>query len=92
MAFMNEDVAKELKITEEQTGKMRDAMQDLRDSAQGGGGAGGFAAMREKMNAKVMEILTDDQKAEYKEMLGEPFDISQLQMGGPGGGRRGGGN
>ena len=92
MAFMNEDVAKELKITEEQTGKMRDAMQALRDSAQGGGGAGGFAAMREKMNAKVMEILTDDQKAEYKKMLGEPFDISQLQMGGPGGGRRGGGN
>jgi hypothetical protein len=90
MALMNEDVAKELKITEEQTGKMRDAMQALRDSAQGGGGAGGFAAMREKMNAKVMEILTDAQKAQYKEMQGAAFDVSKLRMGGPGGERRGG--
>ena len=29
------------------------------------------------MNAKVMEILTDDQKAKYKELLGEPFDVVQ---------------
>ncbi len=94
MAFMNEDVVKELKITEEQTGKMRDAMQALRDAGQGGGGGGpgGFAEMREKMNAKMMEILTDEQKTQYKAMLGEPFDMSQLRMGGPGGGRRGGGN
>ena len=50
--------------------------------------------MAEKMNAKVMEILTDEQKAKYKEMLGEPFDVSQIQMGfgggAGGGGRRGG--
>jgi hypothetical protein len=93
MAFMNEDVVKELKITEEQTGKMRDAMQAMRDAGQGGGGGPGrWAEMREKMNAKMMEILTEEQKTQYKAMLGEPFDMSQLRMGGPGGGRRGGGN
>ncbi|MHB0960124.1 MAG: hypothetical protein ACYC6N_07520 [Pirellulaceae bacterium] len=92
MGLMNEDVAKELNITEEQRNKMRDAMRDLRESAQADGGPGGFAEMREKMNAKVMEILTDEQKAQYKEMQGEPFDVAQLRMGGPGGGRRGGGN
>jgi Spy/CpxP family protein refolding chaperone len=91
MAIMSEDVSKELKITEEQTGKMRAAMQEMRDARQGGGGGPeGFAEMREKMNAKVMEILTDAQKAQYKEMLGPAFDISKLRMGGPGGGRRGG--
>lgn len=91
MALMNEDVAKELKITEEQTGKMRDAMREMRDAGQGGGGdQAARAEMREKMNAKVLEILTDDQKAQHKKMLGDAFDVSKLQMGGPGGGRRSG--
>jgi Spy/CpxP family protein refolding chaperone len=91
MALMNEDVAKELKITEEQTGKMRDAMREMRDAGQGGGGdQAARAEMRKKMNAKVMGILTDDQKAQHKKMLGDAFDVSKLQMGGPGGGRRSG--
>jgi Spy/CpxP family protein refolding chaperone len=96
--IMNQDVAKELGITEEQTTKIREAMTALREEMQGGGGGGpgAFAAMAEKGNAKVMEILTDEQKAKYKEMLGEPFDVSQIPMGfgggagGAGGGRRGG--
>ncbi|MHB8972830.1 MAG: hypothetical protein ACYC3X_18030 [Pirellulaceae bacterium] len=94
MAFMNDDVAKELKITDEQSGKMRDAMQAMRDAGQGGGGGQeARAEMRKNLTAKVMEILTDAQKAQYKEMLGAAFDVSTLRMGGPGGpggGRRGG--
>ena len=87
MAFTNEELAKELKITKEQTDKIEKVMQEMRDAMQGGGGgAGGFAEMREKMNAKVMEILTAEQKTEYKKMLGKPFDLSQLRMGGPRGG------
>jgi Spy/CpxP family protein refolding chaperone len=93
-AVTDEEAAKELKITDEQKTKIEKVMQEMRDAMQGGGGGGpgAFAEMREKINAKVMEILTDEQKAKYKEMLGKPFDTSQLRMGGPGGERRGGGN
>ena len=92
MAFMNEDVAKELGITEEQQGKMREAGQavreEMRDAAQGGGQEA-MAKMMEKLNAKMMELLTDKQKATFKEMVGKPFDIAQLRggRGGRGGGR-----
>jgi len=89
----DEELAKELSLTEEQTSKIRQTVQTLRESMREvGGGGGGFAEVREKMNAEVMKVLTDDQKAKYKELLGEPFDVSQLRRGGPGGQRRGGGN
>lgn len=87
MVVMNEEVAAELKITEEQQGRLREAMQELFQSGQGGG-PNAFAEMREKGMAKLMEILTDDQKAVYKKMAGEPFDMSQLRMPGRGGGQR----
>ena len=86
---MNEELAKELSVTEEQTTKIRGAVQEMRESMRDAG-PGGFAQMGEKMNAKVMEVLTDAQKAKYKEMCGEPFDVAQLRRGGPGGARRGG--
>jgi hypothetical protein len=84
---MNEEAATELKITDEQRTKVGDALRELRQSGQGGG-PGAFAEMREKGLAKLMEILTDDQKAAYKKMAGEPFDMSQLPMPGRGGGQR----
>lgn len=95
IVIMDEAIAKELGVTEEQTTKIREAMRTLREELQSSGGGGGPAEMMEKSNAKVMEVLTDEQKAKYKEMLGEPFDVSQIQMGfgggpGGGGGRRGG--
>ncbi|MCU0961183.1 MAG: hypothetical protein MUF48_13870 [Pirellulaceae bacterium] len=84
---MNEEMAAELKITEEQQTKVREGLRDLWQSAQGGG-PGAFAEMREKGLAILMEVLTDDQKAVYKKMAGEPFDLSQLPMPGRGGGQR----
>jgi Spy/CpxP family protein refolding chaperone len=95
-AITIKEVAEELGITEEQSTKIREAMTALREEMMsgGGGGPGAFAEMAEKMNAKLMEQLTDEQKAKYKEMLGETFDVSQIQMGFGGGagsgGRRGG--
>lgn len=85
----DEEFAKALSITDEQKEKIEKALQELRESSRDAG-PGGFAEMREKSNAKVMEILTDEQKAKYKELLGQPFDTTQIRMGGPGGGRRGG--
>ena len=88
---MSEELAKELSITEEQTEKIREACRKCA-SPCGTRAPAGLPKWREKMNAKVMEILTDEQKAKYKEMLGEPFDVAQLRDGRPGRWRRRGGN
>ncbi len=97
-AYMDEEVAKKLDITEEQQEKMqaaqREAFQEMRDAASGDERPGpeAMAKMREKLEAKVKELLTDDQQAKYKELVGKPFDTAQLmQRGGPGG-RGGRGN
>ena len=90
MAIAGDELVKELKITDDQKTKIGTVMQEMRDAMQGGGGAGGFAEMREKINAKVMEILTAEQKTKYKELCGKPFDVAKLRPAGPGGQRRGG--
>jgi hypothetical protein len=91
-ALMSEEVAKELKITEEQRETMRlaqrDVFQEIRAAMQEGERPDReqLTKMMEKANAKMMELLTDDQKAAYKKMVGKKFDVSLLRMGG----RRGG--
>jgi hypothetical protein len=40
------------------------------------------------MTAKAMEILSADQKAKLEALKGPAFDVSKLQMRGPGGGGR----
>ncbi len=91
-ALMDEDVAKKLEITDAQKENLqaaqREAMQEMRDAGQPGPET--FAKMREKMEAKVKEVLTEKQQATLKEMAGKPFDTAALR-GGPGG-RGGRGN
>ena len=92
------EIAKELKITSEQTDKvkglveasrseMREAMADAN---------GDRAAMTEAMTkirkatqAKALALMTPEQTAKYKELAGESFEMPAM-MGG--GGRPGGGN
>ena len=87
--LMDESIAKELGVTDDQVAKLQSAMQEMRGQGQGGGG--NFAEMRAKMTAKAMEILNADQKAKLEAMKGPAFDLSKLQMRGPGGGRPGAG-
>ena len=82
--LMDEFVAKELGVTDEQVSKLQSAMQEMR---QGGGGSSP-GEMRAKMTAKAMEILTTDQKSKLEALKGPAFDVSKLQMRGPGGGGR----
>ncbi len=93
-SFANPEVAKELKLTDDQQKKIKDiqeaAQQEQRKLFQGGGGD--REAARKKMqeirkatNDKVMGVLTADQKAKWKEMTGEPF---KGQLNPFGGGRR----
>ena len=85
-ALMDETLAKELSITEDQVAKFQSAMQEMRQGGAGGGGNPG--EMRAKMTAKAMEILSADQKAKLEALKGPAFDVSKLQMRGPGGGGR----
>jgi Spy/CpxP family protein refolding chaperone len=106
-AFSDEEIAKELKITEAQSSKIKGIMEEYaKDSKElgggfGGGGKGGggkgfdkekFAEnqkKREKLTKAAMadidDALTDDQKKQWKEMTGAPFDTTKLR-GGFGGG------
>jgi hypothetical protein len=85
-ALMDESLAKELSITDDQVTKLQSAMREMRQG--GGGGGGNPGAMRAKMTAKAMEILNADQKAKLEALKGPAFDVSKLQMRGPGGGGR----
>ncbi|MBX9584938.1 MAG: hypothetical protein K2X87_31930 [Gemmataceae bacterium] len=78
-----------------------DLQKDMREmfggGGKGGGGKGGFDPERmaenqkkmEKLNkaalGEVQDVLTDDQKAKWKELVGDPFDTSKLNQfgGGP---------
>ena len=82
--LMDESIAKELSVTDDQVTKLQSAMRDMRQ----GGGAGNPGEMRAKMTAKAMEILDADQKAKLEALKGPAFDVSKLQMRGPGGGGR----
>lgn len=88
-ALMDADVAKELAVTDDQVQKLQDAMQSMRGQFQGGGG--NFAEMRKQMLDKAMGILSPEQKTKLEALRGPAFDLSKLQMRGPGGGRQGGG-
>ena len=85
--LMDESIAKELSVTDDQVTKLQSAMREMRQG--GGGGGGNPGEMRAKMTAKAMEILNADQKAKLEALKGPAFDISKLQMRGPGGRRPG---
>ena len=82
--LMDESIAKELSVADDQVTKLQSAMRDMRQ----GGGAGNPGEMRAKMTAKAMEILNAEQKAKLEALKGPAFDVSKLQMRGPGGGGR----
>lgn len=80
-ALMDETVAKELGITDDQVSKLQAAMQSMR-----GQGGGDPAEMRRTMYTKALEMLSPEQKTKLEALRGAPFDTSKLQMRGPGGG------
>jgi hypothetical protein len=85
----NEEIAKELKITDEQKDKIRDiqmkSFEELRDLGRDEEAAKKRQEVMKATNEKVMGLLTDEQKAKLKEMQGEPF---KGEIASPFGGRR----
>ena len=98
-AFMNPSVVKALKLTDEQkekitalNGEQREEMQNM--FSNGGGGDPAemqkkMATMRKEFLTKAVAVLTDDQKKEWKEQTGDPFEFpAQAGFGGRGKGKR----
>lgn len=84
-AFSNEKVAKELKITDDQKDKFKtineELQKDTRELFQGGFGADTqkkMQSLREEALDKCVELLTADQRKQWKEMIGEKFDLAKL--------------
>jgi hypothetical protein len=85
-ALGQDDVRKELKITQEQMKKFMAVVQDLHKQveplvkqAQSGGNPEEIRPKIEQLrkdHARQLEdILTDDQKKQWKELLGPPFEL-----------------
>jgi Spy/CpxP family protein refolding chaperone len=104
-AFSEPEVQKHLKLTDDQQEKLKtiaeDAGKEMRSLFQGGGRGGNpeearkkMAELRKETMDKAMSVLNADQKAQWKEMTGEPFEVRFEGQGGGRGGRggRGGAN
>ena len=101
----DEELIKALNITEEQKKKIEEIRTANRPSfgggnggkggQPGGGGAGGFERFQEQQketDAKIMDVLTAEQKVSYETMKGKKFDMPRptFGQGGAGGTRPGG--
>jgi hypothetical protein len=94
-AFMSPAVEKALKLTDEQKEKVRGFQGEMGEEMRGLFGGGGdpqdaakkMAALRKEFTAKGVAILTDDQKKEWKELTGEPFEFPAVPFGGGRGGK-----
>lgn len=105
-AFSDEAIVKELNLTEAQVSKIKGISDEYRNDTKGLGfgglGKGGFdkekaaenQKKREKLTkaamADIEDVLTADQRKQWKEMTGAPFNTAQLNtFGGGFGGNRG---
>jgi Spy/CpxP family protein refolding chaperone len=91
-AVADKPVADELKLTEEQRGKVQAIVgaqrQEMRSLLDGAGGPGNFQELRPKLEAlrkqtdeKITALLTEDQKKQWKEMLGPSFTFPAFRLG-----------
>lgn len=87
------DTAKELKLTDDQTTKIKELATELeKDTAElmraAGGGKGGFGGgspetrekitnLRKEAMDKAHEALTAEQKSKWKELIGEAFEVKR---------------
>jgi hypothetical protein len=84
-ALSDPAVAKKLGITDEQAAKVKtilaDSQSEMRDLFQSAGDDRQAAmakvqTLRKETNTKVMALMTEDQKKTWKEMTGEPFEVT----------------
>lgn len=85
-AFSNDKVAKELKISDDQKDKIKTINEELQKDTRELFTAGFGPDTQKKMQSlneesldKAVELLTADQRKQWKEMTGEKFDLAKLQ-------------
>jgi Spy/CpxP family protein refolding chaperone len=83
-AFNEEEVQKDVKLTDDQKDKIKTLNEDLGgeirevfQNAQGNFQEAGkkVATLRKETMDKVVALMTDDQKKTWKEMTGDPFEV-----------------
>jgi Spy/CpxP family protein refolding chaperone len=90
-----EGVGDDIGLTEDQKEKLRAKAEQLREDLRKK-----MAEWRKQAQDEMVKMLTPDQQAKFKSLVGEPFEFQQPQFGGPGGpggppqfgGQRRGGN
>jgi len=96
-ALQDEDIAKDLGVSEAQKAKLaevrlanRQTVQDqMRALFQGGGGGGGdreanrakIEEIQKAADAKLLAVLTPDQQKKFEEMKGKPFTMTEERRG-----------
>jgi Spy/CpxP family protein refolding chaperone len=92
-ALTTEEGQKQFGVTEDQKTKLEALNQQMREEMQGmfqnGGGGGDFQAMRAEMDkmranysAKMLAVLTPEQKAKWDAAVGKPFKFVDPPIGG----------
>lgn len=82
MGALNGDVADELKISEEQRDKLREKAQSLEQELRKK-----MAEVRKQLQDQLLAELNPQQRAQFNEMVGDPFEFrDEAPQGGPGGG------
>jgi Spy/CpxP family protein refolding chaperone len=83
-ALVDPEVQAKLNLTDDQKSKLRDIREDVRKQMEGlRGDSGGdrqaamekFRTIRKESQDKAFAVLTDEQKASWKELTGEPVEI-----------------
>lgn len=101
VALMRPEIGQKVNLSQDQREQIREIMENHRGAMrppQGGGERPDRQQMqaqmeknREALNAKIVAVLTGEQKSIWQSMLGRPFKIEHPQggPGGPGGPGRG---
>jgi Spy/CpxP family protein refolding chaperone len=90
-AFTRPDVQKALSLTDDQKEQIKtitdDAAKQRREIFQAGNAPGSrdqLTSLRKETSDKIQAVLTDDQKKTWKDLTGEPFQLTRGQRRRPG--------
>jgi Spy/CpxP family protein refolding chaperone len=84
VALTDQNIAKSLALTDEQTQKVSDVIaesrQAMRDAFQNQAGPEERQKLFEERNEKLLAVLTDEQKQNFEKMKGDALDIDLSQL------------